>query len=113
MQAPIESHKNVHGKNGITDLKADPSNAALYYTAGKDGRVGMWRLDEDQSTLDLLSITNTSLGWIARLCWMERHLVYLAFTSVTAVFRQNHFEFKASFSKRTASSFGRANSRGV
>ena len=86
MQNPIESHKNVHGKNGITDIKADPANAGLYYTAGKDGRVGMWRLSEDQSKLDLLSITNTSLGWIARLYWMERQLVYLAFTSVITFF---------------------------
>lgn len=79
---PIESFKSVHGKNGITDVKADPSHRGLYYTAGKDGRVGVWRLDEHQSKLDLLSITNSALGWIARLHWTQRHLVYLAFASV-------------------------------
>lgn len=83
-ETPRESFPHVHGKNGLTDVRADPSARDLYYSAGKDGRVGLWRLSSEmeQPKLELLSVTNTSLGWIARLCWINHQLVYLAFHSV-------------------------------
>ena len=81
-KALLKSFTNVHGKNGLTDVRADPAGQNLYYTTGKDGRVGLWRLNESQSELELLSVTSTSLGWIARIAWINGQLLYLAFHSV-------------------------------
>lgn len=36
--------------------------------------------------MELLSITNTSLGWIARLRFDDQQLIYLAFHSVSYLF---------------------------
>ena len=59
-----------------------------FYTAGKDGRVALWRL-VGPSKLELLSIINTSLGWIARLVWVDHDLIYLAFHSVIIIIIKN------------------------
>lgn len=83
LQTPLQSFLNIHGKNGLTDIKSDPLGRNLYYTSGRDGRVGLWHLTDDQNKLELLSLTNTSLGWIARLRWINHQLTYLAFQSVS------------------------------
>lgn len=80
-ETPLQSFLNIHGKNGLTDIKSDPLGRNLYYTSGRDGRVGLWHLTDDQNKLELLSLTNTSLGWIARLRWINHQLTYLAFQS--------------------------------
>ena len=83
---PLQSFQFIHGKNGITDVQVDPLDSRFVFSTGKDGRVGLWKLLDDLSGLELVSVTNTSLGWIARLCWVEHELFYLAFHSVTIIF---------------------------
>ena len=89
----MQSFQYIHGKNGITDVKPDPFDEKLFFSSGKDGRVGLWRLSDDLSGLELVSVTNTSLGWIARLSWVEHHLFYLAFHSVI-LFLPFHYLYK-------------------
>nr|CAH0107907.1 unnamed protein product [Daphnia galeata] len=80
-ETPLQSFPHIHGKNGLTDVQSDPLGQLLYYTGGRDGRIGLWRLTDDKNQLELLSLTNTSLGWIARLRWIDQQLTYLAFQS--------------------------------
>ncbi|XP_046645596.1 WD repeat-containing protein 6-like [Daphnia pulicaria] len=80
-ETPLQSFSHIHGKNGLTDIQSDPNGQHLYYTGGRDGRIGLWRLTDDQNQLELLSLTNTSLGWIAGLRWIDKQLTYLAFQS--------------------------------
>lgn len=85
----------------MTDVQSDPLGQLLYYTGGRDGRIGLWRLTDDKNQLELLSLTNTSLGWIARLRWIDQQLTYLAFQSVSGpmniLFVYNQFKFDAIF----------------
>ena len=83
MQTAVQSFNHIHGKNGLTDIQPDQNDehSNCFYTAGKDGRVGLWRLVPG-TKLQLLSVINTSLGWISRLLWIDKDLIYLAFHSV-------------------------------
>ena len=85
----------------MTDVQRDPLGQLLYGTGGRNGRIGLWRLTDDKNQLELLSLTNTSLGWIARLRWIDQQLTYLAFQSVgrpmNNIFFYYQFKFDAIF----------------
>ncbi|XP_055934897.1 WD repeat-containing protein 6-like isoform X1 [Argiope bruennichi] len=73
---PCMSHRYIHGDNGVTDIQQHKS---LIYSAGRDGKVQLYVLHDNN--LNLLHTIKVShdLEWIGRMLFYDEDLLLLGF----------------------------------
>ncbi|CAL1262804.1 unnamed protein product [Larinioides sclopetarius] len=73
---PCMSHRYIHGDNGVTDIQQHKS---LIYSTGRDGKVQLYILHDNN--LNLLHTIKVShdLEWIGRMLFCDKDLLLLGF----------------------------------
>ncbi|RWS01829.1 WD repeat-containing protein 6-like protein, partial [Dinothrombium tinctorium] len=85
----LQYFQNIHGDNGVTDLKIKP-NSEFLYSCGRNGKIFEYLFHSDQETIKLLRVVKLGheVDWIAKLTFDLNHsncLCVLGFISTRFV----------------------------